>query len=63
MAEPNSEEANDLKTYHLAMSLYGGRLATLKVPVPLSKRNLERLQRMIADYLEPFVIDEEPTDG
>jgi len=33
----------------------GGRLATIKAPVPMTKRNLDRLQRMIADQLEPFV--------
>jgi hypothetical protein len=40
-------------------AFYGGRLATVKTPVPLSKRNLERLKRMIEDQLEPFVQEDE----
>ena len=44
---------------HFAVSLYGGRLATVRVPIPLTTKNLERLKRMIGDQLEPFVDNED----
>ena len=49
------------KDYQFTVALYGGRLATIKTPVPMTKRNLERLKRMIEDQLEPFVSgDDDP---
>lgn len=50
---PDSEP--ETKDFQFIVTLYGGRLATVKAPVPMSKRNLERLKRMIEDQLEPFV--------
>lgn len=49
------ETGETVKDFTFTITLYGGRLATVKAPVPMTKRNLERLKRMIEDQLEPFV--------
>lgn len=54
------ETPSEVKDFTFSVTLYGGRLATVKVPVPMTKRNLERLKRMIADQLEPFVDGDDP---
>jgi hypothetical protein len=54
------QEEPESKDFTFTVTLYGGRLATVKAPVPMTKRNLERLQRMIADQLEPFVDGDDP---
>lgn len=57
---PGAETPSEVKDFTFTVTLYGGRLATVKAPVPMSKRNLERLKRMIEDQLEPFVDAEDP---
>ncbi len=57
---PLSDQSQvEAKDFQFTVTLYGGRLATVKAPIPMSKRNLERLKRMIEDQLEPFVDDPE----
>lgn len=51
----DDDKQPETKDFSFTVTLYGGRLATIKAPVPMTKRNLDRLQRMIADQLEPFV--------
>lgn len=50
---------SEARDFQFTVTLYGGRLATIKAPIPMTKRNLERLKRMIEDQLEPFVDSEE----
>ena len=50
------------KSFQFAVTLFGGHIATVKTPIPMSKRNLERLKRMIEDQLEPFVTAEDEPD-
>jgi hypothetical protein len=50
----------EARDFQFTVTLYGGRLATIKAPIPMTKRNLERLKRMIEDQLEPFVDAEDP---
>lgn len=57
---PGSEQQPAVKDFQFSVTLYGGHLATVKIPVPITKRNLERLKRMIEDQLEPFVDGGDP---
>ena len=50
----------DGTSHGFVIPLYGGRLAKLDVPIPLSKQNLERLKRMLEDQLEPFLDGDDP---
>lgn len=62
-AEPiasRTASGSESKDFTFTVTLYGGRLATVKAPIPMTKRNLERLKRMIEDQLEPFVDAEDP---
>ena len=61
-AEPitANEKSPKARDFQFTVTLYGGRLATVKAPVPMTKRNLERLKRMIEDQLEPFVEGNDP---
>jgi len=54
------DQDSSIKDFQFTVTLYGGRLATIKAPVPMTKRNLERLKRMIEDQLEPFVDSDDP---
>ena len=51
------DPVGEARDFTFSISLYGGGLATMKVPVPITKRNLERLNRMIGEQLEPLVND------
>ncbi len=53
-------DRSDAKPFQFMVALFGGRLATIRVPVPITKRNLERLQRMIGEQLEPLLQEDEP---
>ena len=57
-----AENVDTTQDFQFSVTLYGGRLATIKVPVPLSKRNLERLKNAIEYQLEPLIGDDEPAD-
>ena len=50
-------EEPEAKDFTFSVSLYGGRLATVRIPVPITKPNLERLKRMIEEQREPRVDD------
>ena len=39
----------------LHIALFGGEVVTIRIPVPISHRNFERVQRILADQMEPLV--------
>ena len=39
----------------LHIALFGGEVVTIRIPVPMSHRNFERVQRILADQMEPLV--------
>lgn len=55
-----SQEESGTRDFRFSIALLGGRLASVTVPVPISKQNLERFLRMVDDQLEPFVESEDP---
>ncbi len=59
----HGSDSVDRVGFTFSITLYGGRLATVKAPVPMTKRNLERLKRMIEDQLEPFLSGEEDPEA
>ena len=39
----------------LHIALFGGEVVTIRIPVPISHRNFLRVQRILADQMEPLV--------
>lgn len=57
-----SGDEPEIRDFQFSISLLGGRLASVKVPVPITKRNLERFTRLIKDQLEPFLEGDDADD-
>lgn len=57
------KESPEVRDFQFTVALYGGRLAIIRTPVPISKRNLDRLKRIIGDQLEPLLESPEPLEA